>query len=205
MRFLKKYLLAGALVILPAWLAILLLLTLVEKLAAMLAPLSQHLPTGFGHPALLAAGVVALLCVVAGMITGTKPGQRVQQFIERKFLERFPGYSALRSLTAQLTGGGAGERFQPALVQLDDGFAPGFIVETHPDGLCTVFLPTAPTPAAGSILIVSATRVHPSDMPVMKLFQCVSQWGSGSSELLASVRSKPLPPPSAAAGSDIRS
>lgn len=188
LRLLKKHLLAGALVILPAWLAILLLLTLVQKLGDMLSPLSRHLPDGIGHPALLAALLVLLLCLVAGVLVGTRPGQSLQQFIERKVLERMPGYGALRSLTAQLTGGGGRDCFQPALVQLDDGLAPGFIVETHPDGRCTVFLPTAPTPAAGNILIVSADRVHPTDIPVMKLFQCVSQWGSGSGELLAAIR-----------------
>lgn len=192
----KRYLLTGILVILPAWLAVLLVLALVQKVGILVAPISQHLPAGIGHPTALAIVLIVAACVVVGMLVGTGPGHQLRKLIEEKILERVPGYSALRSLTAQITGDGTAGRFQPALVAMDDGLVPAFLVETHADGRCTVFVPTAPTPAAGNIFIVSAERVYPTDVPVMKLFQCVSHWGMGSGELLASTRRSTLPPTS---------
>jgi uncharacterized membrane protein len=66
--------------------------------------------------------------------------------------------------------------------------APAFIIERHTDGRFTVFVPSAPTPVAGSIYILTAKRVHPIDVSVLKVMSCVSKWGSGSSELLAALQ-----------------
>ena len=84
--------------------------------------------------------------------------------------------------------------FKPALVEIEDAFAPGFIVEELPDGRYTVFLPSAPTPMAGTIFIIDAARVHPVDIPFTTAFQCVAKWGTGAGQLLAALPpGTPLP------------
>lgn len=48
--FLKISLLGGALVLLPAWLALLLFIKALIHLEVIVKPVSTHLPKGVGHP-----------------------------------------------------------------------------------------------------------------------------------------------------------
>jgi len=47
-----------------------------------------------------------------------------------------------------------------------------------------VFVPSAPTPMAGSIYIIDGARVHPIDVPFATAFQCIAKWGTGAGKLL---------------------
>ena len=79
--------------------------------------------------------------------------------------------------------------FKPALIEIEDGaLCPSFLIETHDDGRSTVFVPSVPTPMAGSILIIQSERVFPLDVPVTTMMQCISKWGSGSAVLLEAYR-----------------
>lgn len=60
---------------------------------------------------------------------------------------------------------------------IEDALVPACIVERHADGSCTVFVPSAPTPAMGAIYILSAGRVYEVDVPLVQLAACVSKWG----------------------------
>jgi uncharacterized membrane protein len=83
----------------------------------------------------------------------------------------------------------------PSLVEVEDGsLAPAFLIERHDDGRCTVFIPSAPTPMAGAILIMPVERVHPIDVPIGTILGCVSKWGTGAGELLAAMKPRPASP-----------
>jgi|GEM_PF-6191435 len=41
-----------------------------------------------------------------------------------------------------------------------------------------------------AILIMPSDRVHPIDVPVATMMKCISKWGEGTSELLASMKSR---------------
>ena len=72
---------------------------------------------------------------------------------------------------------------------IEDGcLAPAFLIETHADGLCTVFMPSVPTPMAGGVFIMPSERVHEIDVPVPTMMKCISKWGSGTTELLAALK-----------------
>jgi uncharacterized membrane protein len=94
----------------------------------------------------------------------------------------------LRGLTGRLAHSPEARGFEPALVVIEDALSPAFIIERHGDGQCTVFVPTAPTPAMGSVFIMPPGRVHPVNVPLVKAMACVSKWGAGSSELLAAMK-----------------
>jgi uncharacterized membrane protein len=85
--------------------------------------------------------------------------------------------------------GEAGENvWKPALVEIEDALVPAFIMERHDDGRFTVFVPSVPTPLAGAVYILSATRVHPLDIPFAQAVQSISKWGSGSKALVAAMK-----------------
>jgi uncharacterized membrane protein len=70
----------------------------------------------------------------------------------------------------------------------------GFVIERHDDALVTVFVPSAPTPAVGSIYFMTPDRVVPIDMPVMPAASCVMRLGVGSGELLKKIEQARLGP-----------
>lgn len=99
----------------------------------------------------------------------------------------------VRSVSRRIGNVEEGEKFSPALVEIEGALVPAFIVEEHADGRYTVFVPSAPTPAVGAIYIIPRDRVHIVDAPFLTAVKCVSTWGVGSEELLRAMR----PPESA--------
>jgi uncharacterized membrane protein len=73
-----------------------------------------------------------------------------------------------------------------ALARIEDAWVLSFVVERHPSGLFTVFVPSAPTPAAGSIYYLTAERLKLLDVPVSTAVGCIMRLGIGSHELLDS-------------------
>jgi uncharacterized membrane protein len=189
LEFLKTAVLGGALVVLPVWLTVLLLLKAVLQLQIFVKPVSTALPEGVGHPRVLAVLVLLALCFVVGALVRTAIGRQVRRAVERSLLERLPGYTTLRNVAAQLGDMENARGFQPALVEVEEALAPAFIIEEHPDGRYTIFVPSAPTPAAGAIYIMDRARVHPIDVPLTTVFRVVTKWGTGAGELLAAMPS----------------
>jgi uncharacterized membrane protein len=58
------------------------------------------------------------------------------------------------------------------------------------DGRFTIFVPSVPTPFAGAVYILSRERVPPLNVPFTQAIKLVSQWGSGSKELVAAITPK---------------
>ena len=108
-------------------------------------------------------------------------------------LEKLPGYTFLRGLTKRLAGRSEEWTLQPALVEIEEALVPAFIVEELEDGSYTVLVPSAPTPMAGSIYILSRDRVHPVDIPLTKAIGVFSKWGTGAGEFVRAMQKPETP------------
>lgn len=191
LRFLRTSLLGGALVVLPAWLAVLLFVKAVMKVELLVKPVIKLLPDGVLHPKVVAVALLVVVCFLVGALVRTAFGRRAKGVVEDRVLEKIPGYTTLRGVAKQLGDLEENHGFKPALVEIEDALAPCFIVEEHAGDLLTVFIPSAPTPAAGTIMIIAAARVHPVGVPVSTMFRCVTKWGTGAGELLAAMERRP--------------
>lgn len=185
LAFLKATLLGGLIVVLPAWLAVLLVLKALGHLEIFVKPVSSHLPQGVAHPRVIAILVLVGLCFLVGAAIQTAIGRKAERAAERAVLEKIPGYTVLRSLASRLSDHAEAASFQPALVEIEEALAPGFIVEQRSGNRTTVFIPSVPTPMAGSVYIIDNSRVHPLDLPAVSVMQCISKWGGGSDKLVA--------------------
>jgi len=185
LAFLKSTLLGGLIVVLPAWLAVLLVLKALGHLQIFVKPVSSHLPHSIAHPRVIAILVLIGLCFLVGALIQTAIGRKAERAAERAVLEKIPGYTVLRSLASRLSDHAESASFQPALVEIEEALVPGFIVERHSGNRCTVFIPSVPTPMAGAVYIIDNNRVHPLDLPAVSVMQCISRWGGGSDKLLA--------------------
>jgi uncharacterized membrane protein len=182
--FLRTTLIGGLLVLLPAYLTLLLVLRGVQTVFALVTPLAEHLPGGTAVARLLALALLIGVSFAVGLAVRTRIGQRVNQFLEVRLLERIPGYDLLRSLGRRLGGEDEGTRFAVALVVIEDALVPAFLVEEHADGSYTVFVPAVPTPTVGSVYVLPRERVHRLDVPLTTAVACITRWGAGTGELL---------------------
>lgn len=181
--FALKAILSGFLVIVPIYLAVLLLLKAMKAVGTLVRPFTLLLPESFPAEKILSLLLVLVVCFLVGAALRTRAGRIARRRIERSFFERIPGYALLRSLTQQIAGDSREKVWQPALAEIEDALVPAFIIEEFGDGRYTVFVPSVPTPLAGAVYILERNRVHPLDVPFTQALQVVSRWGAGAKDL----------------------
>ena len=183
----KTTLIGGLLIVLPIYLSILMLAKTLSAIGTLLSPVTATIPAGAQFRQVIAVLIVLAVCFIAGIVVRTGPGLRAKNALERSVLERIPGYSLVRGLTARVSGDEGEGAFRPALVEIEDALSPGFIIEELDDGRYTVLVPSVPTPAAGALFILPRERVHPIDVPFTQAVKVISKWGAGAGELARGV------------------
>ena len=187
LMFFGSSLLAGFLIVVPIYLAVLLLLKVMRSVVSLVRPVALLLPESVPAEMLLSLLLVLVICLVIGMLVRTRIGGLIRERMETTLFERIPGYALIRSLTQQLAGSSHEKVWKPAFVEIEEGLVPAFIIEEFEDGRYTVFVPSIPTPLAGAVYILDRKRVHPLDVPFTAALRTISRWGSGSRELIASM------------------
>jgi uncharacterized membrane protein len=182
----------GVLILAPLYLCLLLLLKAMKSLRGIMEPIAKLIPDWLPAEYLLSLLLILAVCFVLGLLVRTPAGRRFWEMCDRSLFQRIPGYAVIRGLTQQLAGQTQDEAWKPALVELEDALVPAFIIERLSDGF-TVFVPSSPTPLAGTIYILRPERVHPLDVPFTHALQVVSRWGGGAGQLLAAMK-KTAPP-----------
>jgi uncharacterized membrane protein len=187
--FFSGALITGLLVIVPVYLAVLLLLKAMQSLAGLVRPIAALLPDWMPAEDLLSLLLVLVLCFLVGIAVRTPIGRAARERAEKSLFQRIPGYAVFRGLAQQLAGESRESAWKPALIEIEDALVPGFIIEELDDGQFTVFVPSVPTPLAGAVYVLRRERVHPLDIPFTSAIQVVSKWGSGSKALVAAMKS----------------
>src|SRR5512134_1969593 len=102
-EFTRTTLIGGVLIILPIYLAVLLLAKMVKSLLALLAPVTAQIPAGVEFRQAVAILLLVVVCFVVGLIVRTGPGLRAKNAFELAVLEKLPGYTFLRGLAKRVT------------------------------------------------------------------------------------------------------
>ena len=185
--FVMRALITGMLVVVPAYLALLVLLKGMSSLGGLVRPIAVLLPDWLPGETLLAFVLVLMTCFVIGVAVRSASGRAAGEHLEKSVFVRIPGYVLFRGMTQQLMGEGGESTWKPALAEIEDALVPAFIIEEHADGRYTVFVPSVPSPLAGSVYILNRQRVHPVNASFLQLFQTLTKWGSGSKNLVAAM------------------
>jgi uncharacterized membrane protein len=186
-------LVAGFLALLPIYLTILLLLKAMKSLGSFVRPLTRVAPKWFPAEALGSLLVVLMLCFLVGIALRTQVGKTVRAGIEKSVLGKIPGYTLFRGMARQLAGENQEVSWKPALAEIEEALVPAFIIEQLDDGRFTVFVPSVPTALAGAIYILTPQRVHPLNVPFRQAIRAVTEWGSGSKDLVAAMEKETAP------------
>ena len=187
-EFATSTIIGGVFVVVPVYLAIVLLLKGMQSVAGLVRPIAALLPDSIPAESVLSLVLLLVFCFVVGMAVRTRTGRAVRERLEVVFFERLPGYGLLRSLTQRLAGDRDETAWKPALVSIEDALVPAFVIEEFDDGRFTVFVPSIPTPLAGAVYVLDRERVHLVDVPFTQAVRTISRWGSGCKDLVAAMQ-----------------
>jgi uncharacterized membrane protein len=186
--FLKTTIIGGLLFLVPAVLIVLLIKQAVKLASKILVPIEKLLPAerigGVALEHLLAVLLILAVCFLAGLAARTSPGAKLNAWLERAILRRVPGFGLVKRVTKEMANIENQSDFCVALARIEDAWVLSFIVEKLDNGLLAVFVPSVPTPAAGSIYYLTEDRVKRLDVSVSSAIQCIMRLGVGSKELL---------------------
>ena len=189
-EFITSTVVGGLFIVVPAYLAVLLLLKGMKSVGGLVRPVAALVPDWLPAEGLLSLVLVLALCFLVGVAVRTPSGRTVRERLEVVFFERLPGYGLVRSLTQRLAGDSEESTWQPALAEIEDALVPAFIIEELDDGRLTIFVPSVPTPLAGAVYVLRRERVHILDIPFTQAIRSISRWGSGSKDLVAAMRKR---------------
>ena len=133
-EFVTSTVIGGLFVLVPVYLAVLLLLKGMKSVGSLVRPFSALLPDWIPAEGLFSLALVLALCFLVGVAVRTRSGRAVRERMEIVLVERLPGYGLLRSLTQRLAGDTDEEAWTPALVEIEDALVPAFIIEALDDG-----------------------------------------------------------------------
>jgi uncharacterized membrane protein len=189
-NFIRTSLIGGFSVILPIALCAFLLKWLFQTVTGIIRPLTLLVIAKSNIQALFADVVVIVIillaCFIVGIVVKTKVGKFIQDSLEEYILKFAPGYSIIKETVMQFLGKKKLPFSSVVLVQAYDNetLMTGFITDLHPDGLCSVFVPTGPNPTTGFIFHLKREFVHPVDVSVEEAIRSVISCGAGSGKLI---------------------
>ena len=199
-RILRTTVLGGVLFLLPVIVVFVILRQAVALIKPALAPLVRRFPeapiAGVSIATVTALAAIVVICFLAGLIARSGPARKVTALLEWTLLAQVPGYMLVKSFFTGAAQFGDDGAVSTVLARIEDAWQLAFLVETHDDGMCTVFVPGAPSPTSGSVYYLSADRVRPVDIPIQQAVGAIRRLGAGSSELLRGKLGEPGSVPS---------
>ena len=136
-----------------------------------------------GAATALAIALVALVCLLAGLVARTVTAQRVIDTLESSVLSKIPAYDYLKQESASALGVAQITELPVVFVPMEGGWQLGVQTEALSDGLISVFVPGAPNPHSGSVFFFSADTVRPAGIKLVAALNCLRQCGAGASAL----------------------
>jgi uncharacterized membrane protein len=174
---------------------VLMILGYLLKLASTVAkPLADRLEVqgwgdvaGIGLVTVLSVLVLVVVAFGAGLVARTYLGARLTRRFEKSALGRLPHYQMLKSMAEGLVQLESAPGIKPALINIEDAWQMGYLLEPLENGWSSVFLPQAPTPMSGNVMYLPAGRVRPLDLTMVDAMAIIKRIGVGSGAVLRGV------------------
>jgi uncharacterized membrane protein len=138
---------------------------------------------------LLAAGLILVVCFLAGLAARAAAAGRLVKSLEARVLSRVPFYHFVKGMTESVVEAESDTTLRSVLVRLDDYSQLAFEVERLPGGDVVVFLPGAPNPWSGAVCVVAPVRESKMNAPMRPPFNKTKHRAKAAEMML------PQPPP----------
>jgi uncharacterized membrane protein len=173
-------------------------------MAGVAKPLAAMFPTqqvgGVALASLVALLLMLLLCYGAGLLARAALGRALSASFEDRLQTLYPRYTIIKGMTQALGVDAVKNSLKTVLVSFDDHQLFAVEVERLADGRVVVFLPGAPDPWSGSVVLVSHEQVAGVPVEIGALHRALKGIGRGSAALLdAALATAPARQPESAA------
>lgn len=174
----KTTLIGGLFFIIPIALVVFMAGKVIAVFGKVVAPIAKRIDFSFFGGEItakfLAVILLIIVCFIAGVFARTTMAKRFRDFLENKILSNVPGYKFLKGMTESAAGFDSNDLKEVVLVDVEEVWQIGFLMERLDDDLNTVFIPGAPNPMSGDVVFVKWDRLKVLDMEeinVMKLYR----------------------------------
>ena len=140
----------------------------------------------FGVATALSIAMIALVCLLAGLVAHTLIAQRFVNALESSVLSKIPAYEYLKQESASALGVAEIGELPVVFVPMEGGWQLGVQTEALSNGLVSIFVPGAPNPHSGSVFFFSTDAVRPAGIKLAAGLNCLRRCGAGASALGAS-------------------
>ena len=173
-------------------------------MAGVAQPLAAMFPNrqigGVAIASLVAVLLLLMLCYGAGLLARAALGRTLSASLEDRLQTLYPRYTIIKGMTQALGVHGVKSSLKTVLVSFDDHEVFAVEVERMVDGRVVVFLPSAPDPWSGSVVLVSPERVVSVPVEIGALHRSLKSIGRGCAALLNTPKAEaPDGPPERAA------
>jgi len=187
--FVKATTIGGLFVLLPVVLVVLLFSKAVgaarTAAADIIGLLTGQAPHTVRFPLLGGVLLVIAVSFILGVIMLSRRALQLQRRIEQAVLMRVPGYAAVKNILYGLARSEQEGMVRPALLSLSaEKQCFVFVMEEHGDGRLTIFIPSSPSAASGSVQIVPREQVKILKIGLGSVVSALNQWGVGTGKLL---------------------
>jgi len=192
--FIKTTLIGGLFFIIPIVLLIFGLGKVIEIFRKLVAPIAQNISVSiFGQHALsriIAIVILVLVCFIAGLLTKTKIARQLKEWGEKNILSNIPGYSLLIGMGENAAGIESKNLKEVVLIDVEEVWQIGFLMERLDDDLNAVFIPGAPNPMSGDVVFVKWDRLKLLDITDLSAMKILKKFGVDSKKILADKMNK---------------
>ena len=187
-RFIQNTIVGGIFFLIPIVFATAILGKALKMTRAISVPLSEALGGDSVKDVvfvkLLTVFCLVGLCFLAGLFSTTIWGKKLFKFLDI-LLEKFiPGYTYLKSMTAEFDNNQTASSLKPVQIRLDDQSQVAFEVERTESEQVVVFLPGSPDPRSGTVVLVDSERVTPIDASFLSVSSTLKRFGRDTQFLL---------------------
>jgi uncharacterized membrane protein len=186
--FVKTTAIGGVVFLVPTFILGLLIVKAAGLLRRIAEPFGALLPVknlfGLLVADILAVGLVVLACFGAGLLARVSFAKQFVKKAESGVLWRIPGYGFVKALTDSVDQSAAASAMRPVLVHFDDYAQLAFEVEQLGDGRKVIYVPSAPDPRAGALLVFEEARVERLPISFVTAISSVRALGRGLSQSL---------------------
>jgi len=183
-EFLTTTMIGGFLVLLPITIFIFLVQFVFRIVAKVIKPIAQFFSSvemADFLANLLAFIIVVAFCFAVGLLVRTRSGNTIIKYFNAQYLSKLPFYSTIQEIVQQIFGKKENSFSQVVLVDVFDTLMTGFVTDEHPNGIYTVFVPTAPNPTNGFVFHVKKEKLIFTEVKPEDAMRTVIGVGTGSS------------------------
>ncbi len=189
-NFLKTAIIGGVAFVIPFIIVVVLLLKAMKIMMVIAAPLDSLIPIdtigGVALANILALILVIIICFLAGLAAKSLYAKRIHESIDSKLRLFIPGYAFLKGMTGGLEEDSEDKHMIPVIAKLDDSAQIGFEVDRLESGLVVVYLPGAPNPWSGSVVLMTEDRIEKLNLKFTAVTKVMKRIGIGSAEAMSS-------------------